>query len=110
MYEMEKLNRADPTNNGKTDQSAYRMANIISIVYQLKSYVSLINALYFQPDISDFNDFRMLNELSILFSITRYLKLDISSVWRHDSQPPVDLEKNDVSIHMGIVLTIPGKE
>ena len=105
MYEMQKLNQPDTVNNEKADQSAYRMANIISIVYRVKSYISILNTVYFQPDVSEFKDFRFFNELSVSFSINKYMQLSVSSVWRHDSQPPLTLKRNDVNIQTGIVVT-----
>ncbi len=110
MYEMEKLHNPDTLNNEKANQSYYRMANIMSIIYQLKSYMAIVNALYFQPDISNFGDFRIFNELSLTILITKYLQLNISSIWRHDSQPPLNLKRNDVNIQTGIVVKFQNKD
>ena len=104
MYEMEKLNQPDTVNNEKANQTGYRMANIISLVYQTQSHISILNTIYLQPNLQDFADFRFFNELSISFSINKYLKLNVSSVWRHDSRPPLNLKRNDFNIQTGIVI------
>jgi hypothetical protein len=104
IYEMEKLNSPDTINNEKASQSCYRMANIMSIVYQLKSYMFMVDAVYFQPDINNFKDFRFFNELSFTFVITKYLNFNVSTVWRHDSRPPLNLKRNDINIETGIVV------
>ncbi|MEJ2544636.1 MAG: DUF481 domain-containing protein [Calditrichaceae bacterium] len=104
MYEMEKFNKRDILNNENASQSSYRMANILSIRYKIKSNISILNTLYFQPDISDFNDFRFFNELSLSFAFNELMQFNIASVWRHDSQPPHDLKRNDINIQTGIVM------
>ena len=83
---------------------------ILSILYQYKSYISFLNAMYLQPDVNDLKDFRFFNELSVLFKINKYLQLNISSVWRYDSHPPLNLEKNDISIMTGIVIRFYGND
>lgn len=105
MYENEILSQADTVNNESKDQSTYRMTNIVTFFYLMKPYLSILNALYFQPNVSDFGDYRLLNELSFLFAISKNLKLDISAIWRHDSHPPLGLKRNDISIQTGIVIT-----
>lgn len=110
IYEMEKLNNPDTVHNEKASQSYYRMANIMSIIYQLKSYMAIVNAVYFQPDISNFRDFRFFDELSLVFSISKYLQFNISSIWRHDSQPPLNLKQNDINIQTGIVVKFQNKD
>lgn len=104
MYEIEKLSHPDTINNEKAYQTVYRMANIISLTYQTESNIFILNTIYFQPDIQDFSDFRFFNELSISFTINKYMKLNVSSVWRHDSRPPLNLKRNDFNIQTGIVM------
>ena len=103
MYEMETLNKRDTVNHEGSDKSAARLANVASIVYKLSGNLSLKDALYLQPDVTQLNDFRFLNELSLSVALKKYLLLSISTVWRYDSKPPLNLEKNDISIHTGIV-------
>jgi putative salt-induced outer membrane protein YdiY len=102
MYEMEKLSERDTIHNEGINQAVFRMANVMSIIYRLKSGLSISDALYFQPDISNFDDFRFLNEVTIGVSLNKYLQLTVSSVWRYDSKPPLKLESNDINIQTGL--------
>ena len=49
MYEMERLNQRDTVSNHPAHLSTCRMANILSIRYNVKSYFSILNTLYYQP-------------------------------------------------------------
>jgi len=104
MVEKEELN-ADKIEAGKEATSfTWRMANVMTTVWRLKSSVSWINSIYLQPDIAHFRDYRLLEESSLLFSLNDFLAVTLSFVWRHDSRPPVHLKKNDFNLVTGVVI------
>ena len=63
------------------------------------SYIA--NTLYYQPNVSEFSDFRAYNKLSINTEITESLYLTFSLLVEHDSKPVLDVEKTDHSYSAG---------
>jgi putative salt-induced outer membrane protein YdiY len=59
--------------------------------HQLNEQVSWFGTLYFQPDLSDQSDYRMLFDTGLRVRLTGSLHLRLSYNLRHDSDPPRNL-------------------
>lgn len=70
--------------------------------YKLNSSVSFSNAIYYQPRLSEFSDYRALLESKLDFSITEKLKLRLSLDISHDSRPSQTIETTDTSYMTGL--------
>ena len=86
MQEMEEYNYDIPISN------KYRLTSMI--IFQ--SYINdvfLKNVAYYQPDVTNIWDFRLLNELDITFEINDWLDYEVNYILRYDNEPPVFLDK-----------------
>ena len=64
--------------------------------------VTLRNITYYQPDISNLWDFRLLNESDLTFEINNWLDYEVNYIIRYDNEHPSFLtEKLDQYITSG---------
>ena len=63
-------------------------------------------AIYYQPDLTNIRDNRMLGELAFQFPIREQLVFEIESALRFDSDPHLDLVPLDFSMVIGMVYSI----
>ena len=81
---------------------ALRMANLAVFSLELGSGARLLNIGYYQPDVTEFGDSRILNELGLLVPITDWVRTTISLEWRRDTRPPSTLRKDDLKFRVGL--------
>ena len=84
------------------DKDLIRSTNYLTGKWYINEHVTFNLTTYYQPDISNFDDFRLLMDtgLRILFSDIFYFTTIIH--YRHDSEPPTGLEDYDLSMTNGI--------
>lgn len=104
MREYEELNTAslDP---GEIAETSFTRASFVSSFSWLanKSF-SVHHVLYYQPYLSNFSDYRLLNDLNFKVSISKYFSLITSVTTRYDNMPPGALKKYDNAVSVGINL------
>lgn len=71
---------------------AWRANSYASYRHQLNSQVRLLGTLYYQPNLSDTDDFRVLTELGMSVAISGSLSLKLSYSLSHNSDPAVNLD------------------
>lgn len=77
---------------------AHRSTSYLSLeVYLEDPAVTLIDTIYVQPRLTDFGDYRILNEAELSVAITDVVSLVASSSLRYDSDPVLDIEKLDLA-------------
>lgn len=69
------------------EQNLWRLNSYYSLKLQVNSQLSLANTIYFQPNTEDFDDYRVLFDLSLSSKITERLAINLAYRLRHDSQP-----------------------
>lgn len=79
-----------------------RSTNNVNIYWKINEVFSLSEIAYFQPDISDFSDYRILNDFSLIFKISEHFKFFTSLNYRYDSDPTADLKNYDLELRNGI--------
>lgn len=107
MGEWERLDRSrieDP--DEITTFDAIRMANLMVIRREFESGARLVNISYLQPDLGQFSDTRILNDLGLAVPITPHVNMTASMEWRRDTRPPANLERDDLTLRMGIGIDI----
>ncbi|TVP55458.1 MAG: DUF481 domain-containing protein [Gemmatimonadales bacterium] len=102
MGEWERLSDDAVGEGDPTESEALRMANQAIYSFELASGARIINILYFQPDVTDFSDLRVLNDLGLVVPITEHVRLTLSGEWRRDTRPPSELGKDDLTFSMSI--------
>lgn len=66
------------------------------------SYIA--NTLYYQPNVSEFSDFRAYNKLSLNTEVTENIYLTFSLLVEHDSKPVLDVKETDHSYSAGFAI------
>lgn len=82
-----------------------RSTNYLSCRWRLDERVNFSGTLYYQPRVSDMDDYRILFDGGFTFDITRSLAFTLSVNYRHDSEPPAGIEDYDLEITNGISLS-----
>ena len=76
------------------------------IAYKFKSSLSTISTIiYFQPALSDFQDFRILSDLKWLIPISDHVSLKSSATIRYDNQPEESVSDFDIDTATGLEIT-----
>jgi hypothetical protein len=81
-------------------RATLRGANLLS-VYGSVGATSLSLVAYFQPELGNWKDHRILLQGNLLVALVGRLNLDISSSWRREGVVPVGIEKNDARLQIG---------
>lgn len=101
MYEHEDLDEDFLLPNEQSISNLARTATAVSVKYDHKS-THIISTTYFQMDLGNFNDFRILNDTEIRFQITKHFSIFNVFEIRFDSQQPLMLESYDLTNSVGI--------
>lgn len=100
-HEQETLN----TELGTTDPvrvSLWRVNTYLVLKYRISEQVRLYNTAYYQPATSDTQDFRVLEQASMLVKLGESLDLKLSLDIAFDSRPPQSVEKRDMLYSTGL--------
>ncbi len=106
MGEWERLDRGRLGPDDSSELDAVRMANLGVIRWSFASGAQLVNITYVQPDVTEFSDLRLLNDLGLSAPITDWARTSASLEWRRDTRPPSTLERDDLSIRLGLSFNI----
>jgi putative salt-induced outer membrane protein YdiY len=70
--------------------------------HNINKQLKLSNVLYYQPDLSNTADYRLLYEGDISVKINESLDMKVSLDITHDSMPPQTIEETDASLKVGL--------
>ena len=101
-YEREELDSIYP--DEAAIENTLRANTYLVMKYQFNAFVSLVSTTYYQPDLSDFSDFRVIEDLSLVSKLNESLSINIGIDIAHDSKPPRDIKETDSSLKVGIVV------
>jgi len=92
--------KIDDTND--TIDELNRLNTYLTYQYKIKDSIHLLSTTYYQPDIDNTSDYRILEQLSLEFTISKsfvyYLTMDMS----YDSDPVIALDELDKGYKSGI--------
>lgn len=88
----------------------HKTTNLVRLSeYLTVRYTSLFSTLstivYFQPALSDFQDFRVLSDIKWLIPISEHVSLKSSATIRYDNEPENDISNFDIDTTTGLELT-----
>jgi len=101
-YEREELDSKYP--DEAAINNALRANTYLVMKYQFNAFVSLVSTTYYQPDLSDLSDFRVIEDLSLVSKLNDALSINVGVNIGHDSKPPRDIKETDTSVKVGIVV------
>ena len=102
MWEHERINDAE---RGETTTRIVRSTNYINWTGKLDERITTSATGYYQVYVRRFQDYRILFEGSITFSLTTKLAFPLRVNLRYDSEPPTGIRKHDVEIFNGLRYT-----
>jgi putative salt-induced outer membrane protein YdiY len=70
---------------------AWRVNSYANYRHQINPQLRLISTLYYQPEVSDFNDYRVLFEAGVAVAVSERLSLNVTYSLTHNSTPAVNL-------------------
>jgi hypothetical protein len=82
-----------------------RLSTYVSFSFFFNEHVSLVNTTYFQPNLSDFSDYRVSTDMMLVLKIFKNLAFNTSLLWSYDAQPPVNIPKVLYKFTNGLVYT-----
>jgi hypothetical protein len=98
MYEIEKL--LDPA----ITLYDHRMSSYFSFSLLPEEDVSFVSTTYAQPLFTDFSDYRISNETTLILAITRKLNLTSSFRYAYDAVPPIGVPNSTYAFSNGLEL------
>lgn len=92
-------------------QDYLRFNSYASYKHQFNEHVGLVATAYFQPRASEFSDYNLLLNASLISKLTEQLQLKVALKITHDSkppqnfdaQPPISVEKTDTEYSAALV-------
>lgn len=66
----------------------HRLSSYLSMTLNIAENVRFYNTTYFQPKITDFNDFRIYSQFDLVFNISKHFAFSTAYRLYYDSQPP----------------------
>ena len=90
---------------GDVDTRLLRSTNYVSGNWTINEVMSCYVIGYYQVDTYNSCDYRILSDAGISFGITKALSFNMDMNFRYDHEPPGDVEKHDLEITNGVVLT-----
>jgi len=71
----------------------------------LGEHSTLVSSSYYQPDLADSGDYRVLEQAALRTTLTSRLSLILAVDHRYDSRPPLGLGERDTSVNTSIAFT-----
>lgn len=96
MYEYESLKDEDDDLIADPEEIDSRMKAdlIFSASYQVNSVFSINNVTYYQPEFTDFSDYRISSDSSLKFKVSDKLAFAVVFNFDYDSKPPINQTDN----------------
>ncbi len=95
MYEYEEL-------SDRSISEIIRGSVYLSTRFNLNNTVKFRNAVYFQPKLDEFEDYRILDEGELSIFISENISFISSIKYRYDSKPPFSIKHYDLSLDNGL--------
>ena len=90
------------THQNNTKKSIMRLSNYFTINSQISESISMRSISYFQPDITNFNDFKILSENIISSKLNKNISLNLHGNLKFDNKPPAEIKKYDLELIQSI--------
>lgn len=107
MWEEERLDRERLRAAEGDLTRVLRAANLMAVRWKIRDGTRLRGVTYAQPELGEPDDFRILTDLTLSTALGGGVDLNVTFRWRHDSEPPADLDRNDFTLGSGLELNFP---
>lgn len=86
--------------------NVYRMANFSVLQLNVVKDLKILNTTYFQPIINNLTDYRVLNDMDIIYKAKDWLDFNLNIIYRYDNMPPEVLKNYDLLVTGGLLITL----
>jgi len=100
MFETEKYDLPENSLHPQTTVF-HRFTSYVTLKYQLNKLLSFISTTYYQPRLTDFNDYKLFSENAFLIDTGEVFDLFIKFNLRYDSRPPDTVKNFDTFSRIG---------
>jgi len=76
----------------------------LALSHDLNTHARLTSTTYYQPDIADAGDFRLLEQAALEIGITEHIGVKLAVDISHDSDPPLQVDGTDIFYSTGLEL------
>ena len=97
----EELEQRTGTNDAGIERG-WRANIYFSIKYRFTDNSRIVSTSYYQPAFNDNEDYRFLEQVSLVVNLNKHLNLKLSVDIVHDNRPPQLIEKTDTTYSTGI--------
>lgn len=97
MVEKESFKTDIPTINNNI-----RTTNYVSLKWEISNMINLMDVIYYQAELDNFSDYKILNETNLNIKISNNLSFYTSLKYRFDNKPVKDIKNYDLSLTNGI--------
>lgn len=85
-----------------TIEEVNRLNIYFTFFYKIKNGLNILTTSYYQPDMEQFSDYRLLEQLSVEFNLAKNLLYFVVLDFSYDNDPVIGLDKKDTSYKSGI--------
>lgn len=78
-------------------ENLWRGSSYLLLKYQASPSTVLASTTYYQPSVEGADDYRLLEQAALKVKLNDILSLIVSADYRFDSEPPIGVEKRDVT-------------
>ncbi|MGD8593386.1 MAG: DUF481 domain-containing protein [Gammaproteobacteria bacterium] len=100
-YEKEKLDIESTAEEDDT-KNAWRGNMYFVVKAQINEHVSVVSTTYYQPNLGYLDDFRAIEDASLVSNLTESLAAKISLDVSHDSKPVSGVKNTDTTLKVGL--------
>jgi len=105
LLEGEQLDEREGTVDAGRRTISHRASAYITGTEMLGSGVSIVQTVYVQPRLDDPGDVRVLGELSVTSKLTTHIALTDGLTVAYDRTPPDGIERYDMALKIGLLVT-----
>lgn len=101
MFENEVYDLPAISLHGK-NSSSHRISSYFTFSFMLQENLNFVSVTYFQPDIKEINDYKLISENALVVILGKLVDLNIKFNLRHDSRPPDTIKETDTISKVGL--------
>ncbi len=105
LFEYEQISTSGYSDDNK-NLYEHRMSVFFDISVLLFENTYFVTTIYYQPLLSNFSDYRILNDNTLEFKLSRKVSLRASNVITYDSLPPIAIRKLDIGFKIGLTFRL----
>lgn len=100
-YEIEEYDLSQESVHGR-NVNAHRFSSYSTFEFLIASNTKFSSVTYFQPDLRNLDDYRIISENTLGFDITKHLGFNVRFNIRYDTVPPDEIKNLDTITKVGI--------